>query len=126
MEKKYADHLTEEEKRVIVDGGTELPFSGKYNDFYLNGFYACKSCGFKLFESVSKFKSDCGWPSFDDAIEGRVIKKRDTSLGRVRTEVLCSHCGGHLGHVFKGEGYTDKNTRYCVNSISLKFIEDKL
>ena len=126
MKKKYTNHLTEEEKKVIINGGTEVPFTGEYNDFYSEGFYACKSCGFKLFDSVSKFKSNCGWPSFDDAIEGTVITSRDTSLGRIRTEVSCSQCGGHLGHLFEGEGYTDKNTRYCVNSISLKFIEDKL
>jgi len=126
MKKEYTNHLTVEEKKVIVGGGTEVPFTGEYNDVYLDGFYACKSCGLKLFDSGSKFKSGCGWPSFDEAIDGVIVKRRDASLGRMRVEILCVQCGGHLGHVFEGEGYTEKNTRYCVNSVSLKFIEEKL
>ena len=125
MKDKYKKGLSLDESLIIVDGGTEAPFTGKYNDFYIEGSYVCRSCGLQLFESDSKFKSECGWPSFDDAIEGTVIKKRDVSLGRVRTEILCSRCEGHLGHVFHGENYTKKNTRYCVNSVSLKFIAKK-
>tara|TARA_Y100001968_G_C18994266_1_gene542875 strand:+ start:252 stop:626 length:375 start_codon:yes stop_codon:yes gene_type:complete len=122
VKEEYLDHLTDEEKSILLKKGTETPFTGKYNDFYKDGVYVCKACGLKLFDSVSKFKSNCGWPSFDDAIEGTIIKKRDTSLGRIRVEILCSRCEGHLGHVFEGEKFTDKNMRYCVNSLSLKFI----
>ncbi len=122
MKEKYTYHLNEDEKSVLVDGGTEAPFTGEYNDFYLDGIYVCRSCDSKLFESVSKFKSGCGWPSFDDVIEDAVYKRRDFSLGRIRTEIICANCEGHLGHVFDGENYTEKNTRYCVNSLSLKFI----
>ena len=122
MDKKYQENLNLEEKSVMVDGGTELPFSGEYNDLYQKGFYACKACGSQLFDSSSKFKSGCGWPSFDDAIEGAVNRRRDLSLGRIRVEITCARCEAHLGHVFEGEEYTDKNTRYCVNSLSLKFI----
>tara|TARA_B100001250_G_scaffold402424_1_gene415546 strand:+ start:286 stop:660 length:375 start_codon:yes stop_codon:yes gene_type:complete len=122
VKEEYLDHLTDEEKSILCKKGTETPFTGEYNDFYNDGVYVCKACGLKLFDSVSKFKSNCGWPSFDDAIEGTVIKKRDASLGRIRVEILCSRCEGHLGHVFEGEKFTDKNMRYCVNSLSLKFI----
>ena len=125
MDDKYLKGLSEEEKKILVHAGTEKPFSGKYNNFSLEGYYVCKACGFQLFESVSKFNSDCGWPSFDDAIEGSVIRRKDVSLGRIRTEIICANCKGHLGHVFEGENYTKKNTRYCVNSLSLKFISKK-
>lgn len=123
MKKDYLDKLTPEEKFILKDKGTEQPFTGKYNDLFREGIYVCKACGLKLFESNSKFNSGCGWPSFDDCIDGTVIRKKDTSLGRIRTEILCSRCEGHLGHVFEGENYTKKNSRYCVNSLSLKFIE---
>ena len=122
LKKKYIQKLNNEEKAVLLDGATEAPFSGQYDDFYLDGVYICKLCGFHLFNSKSKFKSGCGWPSFDDAVSGAIIRKRDVGLGRIRTEVICGQCEGHLGHVFEGENYTDKNTRYCVNSLSLKFI----
>ena len=122
MQLKNRNILTTEEKGVLLDGQTEKPFSGKYNDFSQKGIYVCKLCDFQLFDSVSKFHSNCGWPSFDDVIDDAVIKKRDVSLGRVRLEIICSNCKGHLGHVFEGENYTKKNTRYCVNSLSLKFI----
>ena len=122
MNKKYVNKLTEEERSIIVDGNTETPFSGEYNNYKSNGVYVCRSCDLKLFNSIAKFNSDCGWPSFDDAIEGTVNKRRDASLGRIRTEITCAKCEGHLGHVFEGEKYTIKNTRYCVNSLSLKFI----
>jgi peptide methionine sulfoxide reductase msrA/msrB len=111
--------LTPEEKWVIIDKGTERPFSGKY---YLNkekGVYQCKQCGAELFRSDAKFDSGTGWPSFDDAIPGAVREKADPD-GR-RIEILCATCGGHLGHVFYNEGFTSKNARYCVNSISLSF-----
>ena len=122
MKEEYLDNLTDEEKLILLNKGTETPFAGEYNNLYNDGVYVCKACGLKLFDSVSKFKSNCGWPSFDEAIEGTVVKKRDASLGRIRVEILCSRCEGHLGHVFEGEKFTDKNMRYCVNSLSLKFI----
>ena len=122
MDKKYTENLNKKEKAIIVDAQTEAPFSGEYNNFYLEGDYVCKACNLQLFESNTKFNSNCGWPSFDEAIKGRVITRRDDSLGRIRTEIICSKCEGHLGHVFEGEEFTIKNTRYCVNSLSLKFI----
>ena len=122
MKEKYINNLSEVEKSIIVDADTETPFSGEYNNFFNDGLYVCKACETQLFDSDFKFNSDCGWPSFDDAIEGAILKRRDTTLGRIRTEIICSNCEGHLGHVFEGENYTNKNTRYCVNSVSLKFI----
>ena len=122
MDKKYVNKLTKEERSIMVDGNTETPFSGEYNNYESNGIYVCKSCDLQLFSSTAKFNSGCGWPAFDDAIEGTVNRRRDASLGRIRTEITCAKCSGHLGHVFEGEKYTIKNTRYCVNSLSLKFI----
>ncbi len=118
-ERKMFNKLTPEETRVIINKGTERPFSGKYNDHYEKGIYTCKRCGAELFESDTKFKSECGWPSFDEQIEGAVKWQLDAD--GVRTEILCNQCGAHLGHVFLGEGLTDKNTRYCVNSVSMDF-----
>jgi peptide methionine sulfoxide reductase msrA/msrB len=112
--------LTPEEIRVIVDKGTETPFTGKYYDFHEDGTYTCKRCGAPLFKSEDKFDAHCGWPSFDDEIPGAVERKPDAD--GMRTEILCKNCGAHLGHVFMGEGFTDKNVRNCVNSISLNFI----
>jgi peptide methionine sulfoxide reductase msrA/msrB len=114
--------LTPEEENVIVEKGTERPFTGKYNDFYENGLYICKRCGFPLFESKSKFKSECGWPSFDDQIPGAVLSQPDAD--GFRTENLCANCGAHLGHIFTGEGYTEKNVRYCINSVSMEFVHN--
>ncbi|PAF52115.1 methionine-R-sulfoxide reductase [Helicobacter sp. 13S00477-4] len=116
--------LNQQEYAVIVQKGTEAPFSGEYNDFYEEGIYACRHCDFELFTSDAKFKSGCGWPSFDDEIIGSVKYQLDTD-GR-RTEIVCANCGGHLGHVFIGEGYTDKNKRHCVNSLSIRFIPKKI
>ena len=125
MDKKYLKKLTPEEIEVIVKKGTERPYSGKYNDFYKEGLYVCKACDNPLFYSDDKFNSNCGWPSFDDEIKGSIKRIPDYSLGKVRTEIICSNCNGHLGHVFEGEGFTEKNIRHCVNSISIKFIENE-
>jgi peptide-methionine (R)-S-oxide reductase len=112
--------LTPAEEEIIVNKKTEPPFSGEYNDFYKEGIYACRRCDNPLFASGAKFKSGCGWPSFDEHFPGAVKQIPDTD--GMRTEIECARCGAHLGHVFTGEHLTDKDTRHCVNSLSIKFI----
>ena len=111
--------LNDEEIRVIENKGTERPFSGKYNSFYEDGIFVCKKCDTELYSSKDKFNSGCGWPSFDDDL-GKVKRVPDKD-GR-RVEIICENCGAHLGHVFEGEGFSAKNTRHCVNSISFIYL----
>jgi len=112
--------FSELERKVMFEKATELPFTGEYYDFFEEGIYVCKNCGLPLYRSQDKFHSGCGWPSFDDEVPGAVLRQPDKD--GVRTEIVCGYCGAHLGHVFTGEGFTEKDTRHCVNSVSLKFL----
>ena len=121
MIKDYFSGLTFEEKHILKDKGTEAPFTGEYNEHFEAGIFICRACDNPLYESNTKFNSGCGWPSFDDEIEGAITHYEDLSGGRVRTEICCKKCDGHLGHVFVGEQITAKDTRHCVNSLSIRF-----
>ena len=121
MKEDYISHLTPEEKHILKDKGTEAPFTGEYNDFFASGVFICRACENPLYESSAKFNSGCGWPSFDDEIKGAIVRYEDLSGGRIRTEICCARCDGHLGHVFYGEKITKKDTRHCVNSLSIRF-----
>ena len=122
MSSDYFSKLTPEEKRVIVDKGTEAPFTGEYDDFFQHGVFVCRACSAPLYESKDKFDAGCGWPAFDKVKDGSVERIKDMSLGYERTEIICAKCKGHLGHVFEGEKLTPENTRHCVNSISIRFL----
>ena len=119
-EEEWKKTLTPKQYEVLREKGTEYPHTGEYNLHFEKGKYFCAGCGEKLFESTAKFESDCGWPSFDQAIKDSVIYEKDTSFGMIRTEVLCANCGGHLGHVFP-DGPTETGERFCINSVSLDF-----
>jgi peptide-methionine (R)-S-oxide reductase len=122
---KYKEKLTDEQYDILFNKATEVPFSGEYDQLFKEGTYACAACDTVLFDSDKKFDAHCGWPSFYDAKPGKVKFHEDTSMGTMRTEVTCATCGGHLGHVFEGEGLgVPTDQRYCINSLSLKFIPE--
>ena len=120
MEAKQHNELTAQERAVIEHKGTEPPFSGEYDSLFEAGTYTCRRCNAELYRSDDKFDAHCGWPAFDDEISGAVRRLPDPDGHRV--EIECANCGGHLGHVFTGERLTAKNTRHCVNSLSMKFV----
>jgi methionine-R-sulfoxide reductase len=113
--------LSPKEKSVIIDKSTEPPFSGEYDDFYKEGIYICRQCDTPLFDSKAKFDAGCGWPAFDACFENAITEVPDPDGNRV--EIICSKCKGHLGHAFRGESYTETDTRHCVNSLSIKFVK---
>lgn len=114
------NELAADEKRVIEDKGTEMPGTGEYDDFYVDGTFICRRCNTPLFSSKAKFDAHCGWPAFDENFPDAVTRLPDPD--GMRTEIECAHCGAHLGHVFEGEKFTDTDTRHCVNSVSIRFI----
>lgn len=122
-EEQWKSELGEERYRILSQKGTEYPHTGKYNLTFEKGIYCCGGCGEALFESSSKFDAHCGWPSFDDALPGKVKNVLDKTHGMIRTEIVCANCGGHLGHVFN-DGPTKSGQRYCVNSLSVDFKEE--
>lgn len=124
-EDEWRVRLSPEEFRVLRLAGTEPAWTGEYVNTKTPGMYRCRACGAALFDSATKFDSHCGWPSFDEAIPGTIKYVEDRSHGMVRTEVRCANCDSHLGHRFDGEGFTEKNARYCINSISVKLDEDE-
>ena len=113
--------LKEEEKNVILNKGTEAPFSGEYDDFFEEGIFVCRQCNNPLFSSKSKFEANCGWPAFDSSFPNSLKRIEDKSFGMERVEIQCANCNAHLGHEFVGEKFTDTNTRECVNSLSIRF-----
>ena len=117
------NNLSAEEQYVIERKGTEPPFSGEYDDFFEDGIYLCRRCNTELYRSIDKFNAHCGWPAFDKEVPGSVTRLPDPD--GYRTEINCANCGGHLGHVFVGEGFTETNARHCVNSLSMKFIRSE-
>ncbi|RAK33177.1 peptide-methionine (R)-S-oxide reductase [Actinoplanes lutulentus] len=119
-EDEWRIRLSPAEFRVLREAGTEAPWTGEYVDTKTEGIYDCRACGAQLYPSDTKFDSHCGWPSFDDAIPGAVKEIEDRSAGMLRVEIRCARCDSHLGHVFRGEGFTSKNTRHCVNSLSIR------
>lgn len=125
MAKDYFEKLTPAERKVLVDKGTEAPFTGEYDAFYEAGVFVCRACNNPLYDSAAKFDAGCGWPAFDKVKEGAVKRVPDLSMGRERTEIICAQCEGHLGHVFEGEQLTPEDTRHCVNSISIRFIPNE-
>lgn len=124
-DEEWREQLSPEEYQVLREAGTERPFTGEYTDTETEGVYDCRACGAELFRSTTKFHSHCGWPSFyEPSADDNVVLRKDTSVGMVRTEVLCASCGSHLGHVFVGEGYeTPTDKRFCINSVSLRLNE---
>ena len=122
---EWRKQLTADQYEVLRNKGTERPFTGEYVNNFKKGKYVCAACGNLLFNSDAKFESDCGWPSFDQAVKGSVVYVNDTSFGMVRTEVNCARCGGHLGHVFDDGPKETTGKRFCTNSVSIKFIPEK-
>ena len=123
MDNEHFNTLSPEEQFVIEGKGTEPPFSGKYDNFFETGTYVCRRCNAELYRSIDKFDARCGWPAFDKEVPGSVSRFPDPDGYRI--EIACANCDGHLGHVFLGEGFTETNTRHCVNSLSMEFVTSK-